>query len=92
MVNKKTGETDTLVSAGEAPKNNAFNRYLPARYDALSRQYLLIEGQDIDVTFGNDLGPNGQSTYRLSLGYHTYSCSQQKVLSDWANILYGDDE
>ncbi|MGX5098349.1 hypothetical protein [Enterobacter cloacae] len=91
LENKQTHNLDLFLSSEQSPEEMNYAKFIPARYDNLSKSFIAREDNEIDIVWGSSKNDKGEVSYSLALGPQTYSCSPlQKWPSEKANEMYGE--
>ncbi|MGX5025782.1 hypothetical protein ACWKYF_02430 [Enterobacter asburiae] len=91
LENKQTHNLDLFLSSEQSPEEMNYAKFIPARYDNLSKSFVAREDDEIDIVWGSSKNDKDEVSYSLALGPQTYSCSPlQKWPSEKANEIYGE--
>lgn len=91
LVNHDTEGLDLFQSAGTVNSQAQYIRFVPVKFDQLSKDFLPQSDSTMDIVWGAVTQDNQQTAYNLSLGSHVYHCGEiEKWPNEEANKLYGD--
>lgn len=92
LKNKQTNNLDLFISPEQSPEKRMLSKFIPVKFDSLSKDYLPLDNQNIDILWGSSEDVNKKITYSLTLGLKTYSCGPlQKWPNEKADELYGEN-
>lgn len=91
LMNNKTHNRDLFRSNEPTSNSMKYTRFVPVRFDSLSKAFIAEDKPDIDIVWGNYLNEKKEVKYSLALGPNVYECGLlQKWPSEVANVLYGE--
>lgn len=91
LKNKQTNNLDLFISSEQSPGQIMISQFTPVKYDSLSKNYIPLDDQDLEIVWGSSEDDNKKITYNLTLGPKTYSCgARQQWPSEKADVLYGE--
>ncbi|WP_395305790.1 hypothetical protein [Enterobacter sp. ECC-019] len=91
LENKQTHNLDLFLTSEQSSEGMNYAKFIPARYDNLSKSFVAREDNEIDIVWGSSKNDKDEVSFSLALGPQTYSCSPlQKWPSEKANEIYGE--
>lgn len=91
LVNKTTQNLDLFVSENPADVEKSYSKFLPVKFDSLSKSFIPTGDNQIDIVWGASLDGDQKVKYHLALGNYVYQCGALKIWpNDKANDLYGE--
>lgn len=92
LKNNKSGELDLFASTTENAANKQYDKYLPVKFDSLSRTFIEDSTGRPDIVWGGAINNLKGMEYSLALGSHVYACDGlQPFKGEVANDLYGEE-
>ncbi|WP_233516590.1 hypothetical protein [Pantoea ananatis] len=89
--NKQSNEMDLFMSSLPFTVSDTYARFIPVKFDQLSKTFIATHDDELDVIWGAALDDKNTLGYKLALGNFTYSCSAPEAWpNDKANHLYGE--
>lgn len=90
LINHKTNRLDLFESSSSVSSEGQFVKFLPVRYDELSKTFILVNNKTLDIIWGSSVNDN-KIVYNLTLGSHVYNCGAiQKWPNEASDALYGE--
>ncbi len=91
LKNKQNNNLDLFISNVAFNVPNSYARFVPVRFDQLSKNMIETHDSELDVIWGAAYDDKNVLRYKLALGNYTYSCSAIEAWpNDKANHLYGE--
>lgn len=91
LVNNKTHNRDLFKSQEPAIVDMKYAKFIPVRFDSLSKNFIVEEKPEIEIIWGNAVNEKKEASYTLALGPEVYDCGLlQKWPREEANVLYGE--
>ncbi|MEH4693643.1 hypothetical protein PO377_08860 [Atlantibacter hermannii] len=93
LMNNKTHDRDFFRSTEATSHTMKYSKFLPVRFDNLSKTFIAEDKPDIEIVWGNYLDEKKAVKYNLALGPQVYECGLlQKWPNETANLLYGETQ
>lgn len=91
LVNKETKALDLFISENPLDVDKSYSKFLPVKFDNLSKSFITTGDNQIDIVWGASLDDAQNVKYHLALGNYVYQCAALKAWpNDKANDLYGE--
>ncbi|WP_312980314.1 hypothetical protein [Atlantibacter sp.] len=93
LANNKTQHRDLFKSLEQNAGNMKYSKFVPVRFDNLSKNFIEEEKPEIEIVWGSAINDKKEASYTLALGPKVYACGLlQKWPHEEANILYGENQ